>query len=847
MNALLNKDFLKELDNFNNREIYARITVLDINENPLELIEGKITGGSINIDGASALRRTCSVSMIAEDVNINEFYWGLNNKFKLEIGLKNFVNSNYPDIIWFPQGIYIITSFNCNLTVNNFTISINGKDKMCRLNGEFGGSLPASIDFGVEDYYDFETGIITQTKIPIKKIIREMIHTYAEEPYHNIIINDLDDHGLELLEYRGSSPLYLLYDIGIGEYTQMSFNGKQTYYDVVTGEEITLDSIPNYNKRIDALLGDNNATIIESTNADRYTVSKIEYGQTAGYRLTELIYAGDLISGIGESITSILDKIVNMLGNFEYFYDLSGKFIFQQKKTYLNVSWNSIINSEDDLYIENSAYAEKSTYRFDENNLIKSLSNTPDLTNVKNDYIIWGNRKSASGAEIPIHMRYAIHKKPTKYTRWDGEEYTTDNYDWRELIYQMALDYYKHNQEEDYLITVAKNNPEDYPTGITGYETFYIDFQAFWRELYNPDQEEGEYQFYSYDYDDNKISSNEKLYVKEYYDIINSNDINQNDKKKVLVYDNGKFIDLIDTIPVVWEDKKYYVLSNGVYMSVSENLLKSIDKKTLYIKNEKGDYIHLIETAVDNGNWYIKKTSNTPILINGMKDILQKIYKDNNGYNKYYIVSKNGIENKAYINYYYKIENYYHDNYPEEKEELNHWNKNVYESPDLINFWIDFLDDDEYSELSKMSIFTIGNRPKVVNDKNVKSIYYRDVPNVIYGKREDITSDIIKEKTGYIFMNLTDGIFNSDCFNISSQGKSAKDSINELIYQHSYCTESINLQSVPIYYLEPNTIISIEDKNTKINGEYILNKITIPLAYNGMMSIQATKSPQKIY
>jgi hypothetical protein len=84
--------------------------------------------------------------------------------------------------------------------------------------------------------------------------------------------------------------------------------------------------------------------------------------------------------------------------------------------------------------------------------------------------------------------------------------------------------------------------------------------------------------------------------------------------------------------------------------------------------------------------------------------------------------------------------------------------------------------------LDKISIFTLGDRPKVINDKNISSIYYRKVPNVIYDKKENITSDIIKEKSGYIFMNLTDGIFNSDCFSISSQGKSAKDSVDELVY-----------------------------------------------------------------
>jgi hypothetical protein len=40
------------------------------------------------------------------------------------------------------------------------------------------------------------------------------VHTYANEPYHNIIINDLDAYGLELLEYRYDIPMYLYRAIG---------------------------------------------------------------------------------------------------------------------------------------------------------------------------------------------------------------------------------------------------------------------------------------------------------------------------------------------------------------------------------------------------------------------------------------------------------------------------------------------------------------------------------------------------------------------------------------------------------------------------------------------------------
>ena len=100
-NPLLDKDFLLKLDQEKNREIFARITALDLNELPLEEIEGRVTEGSINLDGTSAIRRTCSLSLIGEDLLITEPYWALKSKFKLEIGLANHIDPQYPDIIWF--------------------------------------------------------------------------------------------------------------------------------------------------------------------------------------------------------------------------------------------------------------------------------------------------------------------------------------------------------------------------------------------------------------------------------------------------------------------------------------------------------------------------------------------------------------------------------------------------------------------------------------------------------------------------------------------------------------------------------------------------------------------------
>jgi hypothetical protein len=100
------------------------VTALSFQERPITTIEGRITSGSINVDGDSAVRRTCSLSLVAENFDYSNYTWGMNTKFKLEIGIKNIINVNYPEIIWFPQGTFIITSFNTSYAINSYTINI---------------------------------------------------------------------------------------------------------------------------------------------------------------------------------------------------------------------------------------------------------------------------------------------------------------------------------------------------------------------------------------------------------------------------------------------------------------------------------------------------------------------------------------------------------------------------------------------------------------------------------------------------------------------------------------------------------------------------------------------------
>jgi len=67
-----------------------------------------------------------------------------------------------------------------------------------------------------------------------------------------------------------------------------------------------------------------------------------------------------------------------------------------------------------------------------------------------------------------------------------------------------------------------------------------------------------------------------------------------------------------------------------------------------------------------------------------------------------------------------------------------------------------------------------------------------------------------------------------------------------MLYNYSYAIESISVSSVPIYYLDTNTRIYINDEQSGIEGEYIISKITLPLAYNGTMTLAATKAAKRL-
>ena len=624
-------------------------------------------------------------------------------------------------------------------------------------------------------YYEKEISIVT-TNVTLKEIITELLYEYGGEPYYNIVINDLPEQGQELLEYRSQTPLYLVQNLENQQYQwylddtvefPLVLDDEEIIYvyksdvtkeDVETGNyyletddnEYTQTNVwyetGKYYKKVynyqdnnrlalkdftddqleffkGLVKNENSATIdLREEDADERVlgkVMKIEFGQTIGYRPTDLVYAGELVCNVGENVTTVLDKIKNMLGSFEYFYNLDGQFVFQAKPTFLNNSFSQFFKTEDTEFYD--VKKQKYSYSFTDSKMFTTLSTAPNIANLKNNFTVWGERKGVTGNTLPMHMVYAIMEKPKKYKGFPitmGKkgnillknnkqcQYTffTEDYpqleeelkkypyieddiynecfvvDWRELIYQMAYDNSRYGTIgsdhfiQNYFLILRKNNPTlcNNDRGLTGYEPFYKDLLGFWRELYNP-----------------------------------------------------------------------------------------------FLESEKNTH------------------------------------------------------------YLYDVEDYFN-----ETSKYKWWTRNIL-YPELLNFWIDFLDTE--GEIGKYSMKKIGNRPKNVNDTSVKGICFKEVPPIIF-----VEEYLPNPDPGYHYIKFNENYL--DYFSISAQGKDAQTWINDAVYQNSIVTESVTIASMPIYYLQPNTIINVFNEDLKLDGEYIINRLSYSLSHNGTMSITALKN-----
>lgn len=421
-----NEEFKVALEKYPLKKKYVKIILLSFNEEDvIGEIQGRVTGGNISIDGSSAMRRTVNLTMLLEEKDLDlqniDNLISINKKFILEIGEENNVDKDRESIVWYRQGIFLISQSSSSFQLSNISISISAKDKMCLLNGEVGGVLPATVAFHEQYNYTYgEDGEVAELEIvnpTIYQIIQETVNHFGKESLNKIIINDVPLQARQLMEYKGKNPIYF-------ETTGGVFTGNYSFKKIY----------PEY--------------------------QEYNYGDCIGYEAIDFIYPGELILSAGDTVCTLLDSIVTVLGNYEYFYDINGNFVFQEKKNYMvNPYISSIIETKEESYY--SDYAEpKEVYNFNEANMQTAFTLNPNYENIKNDFIVWGTRKTPSGAEVDIRYHLAIDDKPTLS---QGIE------DWREELYQQGKDSEKNNIESNY---------------------YWEELAAEWRKLYDPNNSE---------------------------------------------------------------------------------------------------------------------------------------------------------------------------------------------------------------------------------------------------------------------------------------------------------------------------------------------------------------------
>lgn len=681
--------FLNVIDNEHLKEQFVKITILDWLERPIQEVQGIVTGGNLNLDGKSNVRRTVNLSCYIdkeENANITNLdnLFAINKKMFLEIGYVNTTDkyTNH-DMIWFPQGTFVMIAPSLSHSTGGTSLQVSLRDKMCLLNGECGGVIPASTQFDQYETID-ENGNWIISKPTFEQIIREVVNHFGGEQLSKIIISDVPSRIKKVMKWIGNTPLYLITIVSEDEE-----GNKQITYEMSTNYADTMD----------------------------HTYQMFEYGEDIGYVFADFTCPSELIGNAGDSVCTILDKIKNMLGNYEYFYDTEGNFHWQEIKNYLNTTKATVdleTMDKNDYLID--ASKGKTVYEFNNSNLVTSFSNSPQFNKIKNDFVVWGIRKNANGNDVPIRYHLAIDTKPAIGNIYDVFFY----------------------EDPDDGLTKAK-----VPILYSSYAEIV------------------------------KMPGAAGVYYKD-------------TSTNIIYYWDG---DLQQYVEVDSDTTQFVKVQTTDWRS------------ELYLQGVQAEPL-----GTDSNYYYTELINEWPKLYNLQKD--------------FYIDSKG--------------ETIYTGGFYDE----------VLKTPSDIDYYLDFIDSS--AAISQFSVQNIGRRSYVSNSNDINCVFEPSIPDFIIielGQDDTDEKRAECEAKGQNYIQVTTGIFN--LLAIGGSSNSAYNEVKMLLHEYTSYNESITIQSVPIYHLEPNTRIGVRDIESDIYGDYMISSISIPLDISSTMSISATRALER--
>lgn len=170
-------------------------------------------------------------------------------------------------------------------------------------------------------------------------------------------------------------------------------------------------------------------------------------------------------------------------------------------------------------------------------------------------------------------------------------------------------------------------------------------------------------------------------------------------------------------------------------------------------------------------------------------------------------------------------------------------------NPDALTYFFDMIDPDALTnvQLKQFAIDMIGRRPKTINDKNINCLFMVQPKDYCYieaGTENTAAERLECIKKSEVFTQLSSAMMQKVA--IGTAYNAAFDLLRSVLHESIGYNETINLSTIPIYHLEPNQRITVEDDKSDIHGDYIINTITIPLAPNGTMTIGAKRAVERI-
>lgn len=811
---LFNSDFLLEVDQMHIKTQYVKVTLLSWEEESIEEIQSQVMSGSVNLDGNSTIRRTAQLSLFIPSQEANYMdaasQISINKKIKLEIGIKNTLNKYVDyDILWFPLGLYIVSSVSISQNLTGIDVDLSLKDKMCLLNGECGGTLPASITFSemeTSTEFDEEAKIEQPT---IYQIIQELVNHWGGEQLGKILISDIEERIKQVVRWNGEESIFLG-TVG----NSMETSSLQFWI----GEPPT-----------------------DTTNYKEYV-----QGEDIGYFFTDFTFPDSLIGEAGQTITEILDKIKNALGNYEYFYDLEGNFRFQEIKNYLNTTQvTSILNqinrltayTEEDNQIDISSYVidrgkGKSVYSFTDSSAVIGYNNNPQYENIKNDFIVWGMRKTLSGQTLPFRYHLAIDEKPIV----TNEEY----------------DLYLYEDETGLPLATVNT--------IIGLKYDTLEVISYINDITNIVEP-----ILTSLYNNAKLQlTDTKQVVASKYltEITDSAIIAIKEKVKELSKYNSQFDEDFkeDETATNQENGEIYIINSGTTTQYREDISDIVKKYSANlgkITNATSD--KFIPEGFESFPPITKSYADSILkniaqLINNMPIVTQVQSKDwrTTLYLQGLQADLSGIDSSCY---YIELANEWRKIYDITGEQRRDgqigFQDAVIECPTDMDYFLDFIDTAD--GLSQYSIQNIGRRTKVIVDDSINCMFEPEVNDVVF-----ITTKGYKNAEGKDYQEQLDECINKqqnycavppevyDALVVGGYYNGADIMIKDLLYQYTNFNESISLTCMPIYYLEPNSRITVLSKEAGISDDFIIQNMSLPLDNSGTMSISANRAKTRI-